>query len=143
MVRAPCFHCRDAGSVPGQEGKIPHAAQGGTKKKKKKMRATETQKFSDFSSVTRNIGARPGGSGPCSLPGAQAALHQPCPPLDNSVARLPPAPDIAILHPLPKPTLETMELYDPGLPDYPSLSVFIFLKKGDRRRHFLGSLENK
>ena len=81
MVRTPCFHCRDAGSVPGQEVEIPHAAQGGTKKKK--MRATETQKFGDFSTVTRNIGApgpglkaRPGGSGPCSLPGAQLSTSR-------------------------------------------------------------------
>ena len=37
VVRAPCFHCRGTGSIPGRGTKIPQAEQHGKKKKKKKM----------------------------------------------------------------------------------------------------------
>ena len=140
MVRTPCFHRRDTGSVPGQEPEIPRARR---VTHTHATRAPEAQRHSDFSKCRQeHRSPRAGTRGrawglrsmfPPRNPacGTSPALHQPCPPLDNSVAKLPPVPDIAILHPLLKPTLVTVfQLYDPGQPDYPGPSQFSFFCKG-------------
>ena len=44
MVRAPRFHCRGLGSIPGRGTKIPQAAQRGQKEKQNKRNETKTKK---------------------------------------------------------------------------------------------------